>query len=174
MNLSTSLPKALRRMRLEANFIDGLAIPARARECAESWEIEVVELGEIRLPRTDIADWLGCFEAHPHSDTSFDEFLFLTLAVQANHTFEVMVSPGLVASMSIRPADLFVFDPLKFHWLRADGDEGFLSIQWSIRKSEFSATYRDIRRGLNGLGLRSFKAPTERSFWKASIGENAA
>lgn len=169
--VNVSLPRALRRTRLNANAIADLTIPAHAQECADSWDIDVVALEGLPLPRTDLADWLGCFQAHPHNDPSWGEFIFLNLAVQANHQFELMVAPGAVASMTIRPGDLFAFNPLKFHWLRAERDEGFLSVQWAIPKADFISTYREIRSGLAALGVTSRKVPTVLSGWKASLGE---
>ena len=158
-------------MRLDAAYTEGRGIPEDAQECAVSWDIEVVALEDLALPRTDLADWLGCVQAHPHSDPDWGESIFLTLAVQANHLFEVMVAPGLVASMTVRPGDLFAFSPLKHHWLRPESDVGFLSVQWTIPKSDFFRTYRDIRKGLNVIGVRSTKVPAILSAWKASIGE---
>lgn len=171
MNTPCALPRALRRMRLDAACIERLEIPEHAQECAVSWDIEVVALEDLGLPRPDLADWLGCMHAHPHSDPDWGESIFLTLAVQANHLFEVMVAPGLVASMTVRPGDLFAFSPLKHHWLRPEGDDGFLSVQWTIAKSDFFRTYREIRNGLNAIGVRSIKIPAILSAWKASIGE---
>ncbi|WP_439126108.1 MAG: hypothetical protein ACNJA3_29850 (plasmid) [Pseudomonas rhizophila] len=171
MNTQCALPHSLRRMRLDAASIEALVIPEYALECAVSWDIEVVTLNDLPLPRTDLADWLGCVKAHPHTDPDWGESIFLTLAVQANHLFEVMVAPGLVASMTVRPGDLFAFSPLKHHWLRPEGDDGFLSVQWTIPKSDFFRTYREIRKGLNAIGVLSTKVPATLSAWKASIGE---
>ncbi|RMM39436.1 hypothetical protein QO021_28900 (plasmid) [Pseudomonas amygdali pv. lachrymans] len=171
MNTQSALPLTLRRMRLDAACIEGLVIPENAQECAVSWDIEVVALHDLALPRIDLADWLGCVQAHPHTDPAWGESIFLTLAVQANHLFEVMVAPGLVASMTVRPGDLFAFSPLKHHWLRPEGDDGFLSVQWTIPKSDFFKIYREIRKGLGAIGVRSTKVPAIQSAWKASIGE---
>lgn len=173
MNTPCALPRALRRMRLDPTFIEGFVVPEDAQECAASWDIDVVALDSIPLPRTDLADWLGCAQAHPHTDPDWGESVFLTLAVQANHRFEVMVAPGLVASMSVRPGDLFAFSPLKHHWLRPEGDDGFLSVQWTISKSDFFRTYREIRKGLSAIGVRSTKIPATLSAWKSSIDEES-
>ncbi|WP_256556751.1 hypothetical protein [Pseudomonas sp. AP19] len=171
MNTQCALPRALRRMRIDAASIERLEIPEAALECAASWDIEVVALDDLPLPRTDLADWLGCVQAHPHTDPSWGESIFLTLAVQANHLFEVMVAPGFVTSMTVRPGDLFAFSPLKHHWLRPQGDDGFLCVQWTLPKSDFLKTYREIRKGLEAIGVRSTKVPAIQSAWKASIGE---
>lgn len=173
MILPTTLPRSIRRIRLDTQAISRLVVPGHALALAESWDIEVgsQELGGLPLPRLDIADWLGCIEAHPHSDPSWSQFTFLTLAVQANHTFELMIAPGQVASMTIRPGDLFAFQPEHLHWLRANGDAGFLSLQWAIPRQEFITIYREIRRGLLAMGVRSAKVPAGLTNWKATIGE---
>lgn len=169
--MSMSLPHALRRIRLDPSVISALAVPSHAQATAESWEIDVVALGDQPLPRADLADWLGCIQAHPHSDPDFADFIFVTLAVQAEHRFELMFSPGKVVSMTIRPGDLFAFNPVHFHWLRAEGNEGFLSVQWAVPKADFVNIYREIRRGLAVYGIKSSKLPATLSNWKASIGE---
>lgn len=174
MDSHTSLPRALRRIRLEPQALSRLIAPARALDLADSWEIDVErieELEELPLPRLDLLTWLGCIQAHPHSDPSWSQYTFVTLALQAHHTFEMMHAPGMVSSMSVRPGDLFAFQPENLHWIRADGDVGFLSLQWAIPRDDFREVYREIRRGLAYAGLRSVKVPTALSSWKATIGE---
>ncbi|MCU9529311.1 cupin domain-containing protein [Pseudomonas mosselii] len=173
MTLHKPLPRSMRRIRLDAQALSRIVVPGHALELAESWEIEVDSeaLENLPLPRLDLIDWLGCIHAHPHSDPSWSQYTFVTLALQAHHTFELMHAPGKVSSMSVRPGDLFAFQPENLHWLRADGDVGFLSLQWAIPRDDFREVYREIRRGLADAGLRSAKVPTALSSWKATIGE---
>jgi hypothetical protein len=47
MNTQCALPRALRRMRIDAASIERLEIPEAALECAASWDIEVVALDDL-------------------------------------------------------------------------------------------------------------------------------
>lgn len=170
-----TLPQRIRAINLEPIALRWLSMPPDVEDMSKISEIDVCRTGidEMPIPLKNLADWIGCFQAAPHSDPDWKDCVFITLAVSAEHTFETMVSPGQVVSAPVVPGTLFVFDPLMLHWLKPNSalqDTGFAAIQWSIDRKNFPRDYRVIRKGLRALGTaKSRLVNVINNGWRASI-----
>jgi hypothetical protein len=152
-----TLHQRIRAINLEPSAMRWLPMPPDVDDMSQISEIDVCRTGldELPIPLKNQADWIGCFQAAPHSDPDWKDCVFVTLAVRADHTFETMVSPGQVVSVPVEPGTLFVFDPVMLHWLKPNSalqETGFAAIQWSINRKDFPRDYRIIRKGLRALG----------------------
>ncbi|MGE8065223.1 hypothetical protein [Pseudomonas sp. NPDC089569] len=170
-----ALPKLLRAINLDPAAMDFLPVPPDVNAMSQVSEIDVCRTGlrDLPIPLEPLADWICCFQAAPHNDPAWKGSVFVTLAVNAQHCFETMVSPGLVVSVPVGPGTLLVLDPLLLHWLKPESplqDTGFAAIQWSIDRNDFTRQYRLIRKGLQALGLiRSRMVDVMDEGWRVSI-----
>lgn len=174
--LHTGLPRSLRMVSICASAFTGWEISDEVAQLETGSDIDVITgaAGSMPIPLADEADWIGCFQAPPHTDESWRGSIFITLAVRGAHHFEYMVSPGKVLSIPVKPGTLFAFDPTRLHWLKPNHqaqDQGFLGLQWEVRREAFPKTYRVIRKGLGAHTVRSLRAGTTITGWKATAGE---
>lgn len=169
------LPRQLRTINLSPATLRLLPMPADVYEMSQVSDIDVCRTGldEMPLPLVDLVDWIGCYQAAPHSDPDWHGSLFITLAICANHTFETMVVPGQVVSLPVMPGTLFVFDPMLLHWLKPSlplQETGFAALQWSVKRSEFPGHYRTIRKGLRALGgVKTSLVNLKDEGWRVSV-----
>lgn len=170
-----ALPMLLRAISLDPAALALLPVPDDVDAMSQASEIDVCRTGlsEMPIPLEPLADWICCFQAMPHVDPAWKDSVFVTLAVNAQHCFETMVTPGQVVAIPVRPGTLFVFDPLLLHWLKPESslqDTGFAAIQWSIDRNDFVRQYRLIRKGLKALGaVQSRMVEVEDEGWRVRI-----
>ena len=169
-----ALPQSLRMVSICASAVAAWEISDEVAQLETGFDIDVITdaAGLMPIPLADEADWIGCFQALPHTDESWRGSIFITLAVRGAHHFEYMAGPGKVLSIPVRPGTLFAFDPTRLHWLKPNDqaqEEGFLGLQWEARREAFPRTYREIRKGLGAHTVRSLRAGTTVTGWKATV-----
>ena len=172
--LHSALPHSLRMVSICAGAIADWEISDEVAQLETGFDIDVITdaAGSMPIPLADVADWIGCFQAPPHTDESWCGSIFITLTVRGAHHFEYMLAPGKVLSIPVKPGTLFAFDPTRLHWLKPNDqaqEEGFLGLQWEVRREAFPKTYRVIRKGLGAHTVRSQRAGTTVTGWKATV-----
>jgi hypothetical protein len=85
------------------------------------------------------AQWITCREAVAHTDGGYEELLFLTMAVRANHYVgdaRLQPEPRPLGGQHVTPGVFFVVDPKEWHWLSANIDKpsGFVALQWEVSR----------------------------------------
>lgn len=112
-------------------------------------------LSELPEPFNSASCWIYCRDAWPHVDPAYEGTVFITLALQADHTFHQLLPNNKSFRLGVFTGQLFVLDPLSMHWLapnNAETNPGFIGLQWEVPYDQFDATFADLTSKLAMLG----------------------
>lgn len=147
----------MRAAKLTWEGLRSLPVPEVVRKGCYDHEIEICRDGIDVLPEplNSATCWIYCRDAWPHVDPDFEGLAFITLALQADHTYNQIMPGNECARMGVFSGDLFVTDPLAMHWLAPNNavtNGGFIGLQWEVPYHQFEATYADLVAKLGSLG----------------------
>lgn len=118
-------------------------------------EMSIDGLNDLPDPLNSASCWIYCRDAWPHVDPNYEGTVFITLAIQADHTYNQILPNNKSYRLGVFNGYLFVVDPLSLHWLapnNAETNPGFIGLQWEIPYDQFDATFADLTSKLAILG----------------------
>lgn len=112
-------------------------VPSHVAKAARSREIDLQPYTGTDMPD---AQWITCREAVAHTDVGFEDLMFLTLAVRANHYVgdaRLQKDSNPIGGQRVTPGAFFVVDPKEWNWLSANMDKpsGFVALQWEVPRT---------------------------------------
>ena len=134
-----------------------LPVPAIARRGCQEPEIEIHygDLEDLPPPLNSASCWIFCREAWPHQDPDYNEYSFITLAVQGDHRYGQLVPGEQFNEVAVFPGTLLTTNPMAMHWLEphnADSNPGFIGLQWEVSKCELKSKLEELKEALSSLG----------------------
>ncbi|WP_221454554.1 hypothetical protein [Pseudomonas nitroreducens] len=107
--------------------------------------------------------WVGCHTAPPHVDAGFIGKRFITLVIEADHVLFEVQSVNKCRRIHLEGGELFVFDPLKLHWLEQQVRNSkalFFTLQWEVMTDAVPEAFAMIRDALSGIAALQGKVKT--------------
>ncbi|RNF58394.1 hypothetical protein EFK68_03120 [Pseudomonas aeruginosa] len=157
-----------------------LPIPNEVAHGCYEHEIEICTVGLDQLPEplNSATCWIYCRDAWPHVDPDFEGLMFITLAIQADHSYNQILPRKKNIRMGVFRGSLFITDPMAMHWLapnNADTNAGFIGLQWEVSYNQIDTAYADLVSKLAVLGeVQDVTPPTMRTLLKATTEYNGA
>ena len=144
-----------------AGFLS-LPIPAEVRAgAARDIKISSEGISELPAPLNKASCWVYCNQAWPHVDPDFEGYVFITLAVRADHRYAQLLPNHKHSESGVFQGSLFTTDPMSLHWLAPNGEGGaeFIGLQFEVPYLEVDAFYDALLTQLEALGpVREHKA----------------
>ncbi|MCF5372003.1 hypothetical protein [Pseudomonas syringae] len=136
--------------------LSALPIPPTVLLAAEGFEIQINRDGIDQLPPPlNKADcWVSCRESWPHSDPDFEGYIFITLALRADHRYCQLLVNHTHSVRGVFPGVIFTTDPLSLHWLapNMDNGSGFVGLQFEVAYHEADTFYGELLEKLAAIG----------------------
>lgn len=133
----------------------GLPIPEVVRAgAARDIEISTEGISELPSPLNQASCWVYCNQAWPHVDPDFEGFVFITLAVRADHLYAQLLPNHKHSEIGVFQGTLFTTDPMSLHWLAPNGEGGaeFIGLQFEVPYLEVDAFFDTLLTQLEALG----------------------
>lgn len=133
----------------------GLKIPAEVLAgAARDVEICTEGITDLPAPLNKANCWVYCNQAWPHVDPDFEGFIFITLAVRADHRYAQLLPNLKHTEIGVFQGTLFTTDPMSLHWLAPNGEGGaeFIGLQFEVPYQEVDQFYELLLSQLAALG----------------------